>query len=182
MKDFLVADRYAGGLNASLPDDATLEAALDELRRMAGAMGESHTLRTVLLNPAIARPQRLAVLKSVCAALSIGDVVAGLLEVMLRRSRIDLLDEVVVLFAHRVDSRLNRVLATVTTAAPLDEPTAERIRLGLEHWSGKSVRMECVVNPAVLGGVAAQVGGTVMDGTIKARLKQLRGALLEDER
>jgi F-type H+-transporting ATPase subunit delta len=34
-----------------------------------------------------------------------------------------------------------------------------------------------IVDPSVLGGVSAQIGDTVIDGTIRTRLNQLRETL-----
>lgn len=182
MKNFLISDRYACGLSAHLTNNEALEPALQELSGFAEVFTESHELRSALLNPSLALPQRLAILKEVGVRLELGPAVQGLLEALLRRGRMDMIENVLVLFGQHVDKRLNRVTAKVITAAPLDTAALERVRQGLEHWSGKSVRVTNTVKPSVIGGIAAHIGGTIMDGTIKARLSQLRNALLTDER
>jgi F-type H+-transporting ATPase subunit delta len=182
MKNFLIADRYARGLSAHLTDVAMLEPALAELTACAEIIEASHDLRSVLGNPSLSKPQRQAILKEVGVRAGAGAAVLGLLEALLRRGRISLLHDVLTLFAHHVDTRLNRVLAKVTSAEPLDAEALERVRAGLALWSGKTVRVTNTVKPSVIGGIAATIGGTVMDGTIKARLRQLRTALLTDER
>ena len=40
--------------------------------------------------------------------------------------------------------------------------------------TGKEVEVKVVVDPNVLGGVVARVGDTVIDGTVRHRLDQLK--------
>jgi len=42
---------------------------------------------------------------------------------------------------------------------------------------GKPVDVRVVVDPSVLGGLVAQVGDTVIDGTVRRRLDQLKQAI-----
>ena len=40
--------------------------------------------------------------------------------------------------------------------------------------TGKSVEVKVIVDPSVLGGIVARVGDTVIDGTVRHRLEQLK--------
>ena len=48
----------------------------------------------------------------------------------------------------------------------------------LEKFTGKSVRLEAKVDPAVLGGARTRIGSTVYDGTVAARLQKLKQQLI----
>lgn len=182
MKHYRIAERYARGLDQSLADNDALEAALTHLEDMAEALRESQDLRSVLLNPAIDTDQRLAALRDLAARLGVAGPAATLIEVLLRRGRLALLEDVATVFGTLADARLNRVLARVTTPLPLDDTDRARAREALERWSGKTVRLRCRVDPEVLGGMVARVGGTVIDGTVRSRLARMRAALLAEER
>jgi F-type H+-transporting ATPase subunit delta len=43
--------------------------------------------------------------------------------------------------------------------------------------TGKDVSLKVVVDPSVLGGLVATVGDTVIDGTVRTRLEQLKSRL-----
>jgi len=49
-------------------------------------------------------------------------------------------------------------------------------RTAPEAKTGKKVELKVIIDPTVLGGLVAQVGDTVIDGSIKTRLQQLKTA------
>ena len=181
MKNYLIAERYASGLSLAIPEDEGLESALDALRQLSELYQEEHDVRSVLANPAIDITRREAVLAALLERLDVPAVVARAVNVLLRRGRIAALKDVTEVFSMIVDARLNRVRATVTTALDLDPAQAERLGSVLERYSGKRVRLECEVDPAVIGGVTARIGSTVIDGSVRTRLEQMRAALLVEE-
>ncbi len=65
-------------------------------------------------------------------------------------------------------------LATVTVAAPLNELQLARISGLLEKNAGRPVRVTTVVDPSLVGGVRIQIGDDVIDGSVRARLDDLR--------
>nr|MBA2751259.1 F0F1 ATP synthase subunit delta [Actinomycetota bacterium] len=71
----------------------------------------------------------------------------------------------------------SEVVAEVRTAIPLDNDLRERLGQALSTATGKQVSVKAVVDESVLGGVVAQVGDTIIDGTVRHRLNQLRAAL-----
>ena len=181
MKNYLIAERYAKGLSRAIEDDSRLEAAAQHLRAVRGIYEQDHDFRSVLANPAIEVKQRASILEAVVEAVEADAPVTRLLQVVLRRGRIAVLPDVSEVFDSIVDERLNRQGARVASATPLDEGQRERLGHALEAFSGKSVRMECTVDPELLGGVVARMGSTVLDGSVRTRLARLRNTLLSEE-
>ena len=75
------------------------------------------------------------------------------------------------------DVELGRVRARVTSAVPLDDASVAAIAEKLAASTQKKVLVERVVDPAILGGVVAQVGSLVYDGSVRTQLEDLRKTL-----
>ena len=69
-----------------------------------------------------------------------------------------------------------REVAEVRSAVDLDDDQRDRLATALKAATGKDVEVKVVVDPAVLGGVVATIGDTVIDGSVRHRLDQLREA------
>jgi len=74
--------------------------------------------------------------------------------------------------------RREQLTATVTAAVPLDDTQRERLGQALSGIYHRSVQINVVLDPAVVGGIRVQVGDEVVDGTILRRLQEAERALL----
>ncbi|PJJ72728.1 F-type H+-transporting ATPase subunit delta [Diaminobutyricimonas aerilata] len=67
-----------------------------------------------------------------------------------------------------------RLVATVTSATPVAPAQLDRLEQSLTARYGRHVRLNQVIDPRVLGGLRVQVGNDVIDGSIAAKLNDLR--------
>ena len=68
-------------------------------------------------------------------------------------------------------------MAEVRTAVELTPDQETRLAAALANATGKNVSLKPIVDPSVLGGVLATVGDTVIDGSVRTRLEQLKSRL-----
>ena len=68
-------------------------------------------------------------------------------------------------------------VAEVRSAIALDDDQIERLAAALGKATGKSVEVKVTIDPSVLGGIVARVGDTVIDGSVRHRLDQLKEQL-----
>ena len=76
-----------------------------------------------------------------------------------------------------VSAQRDRIVATVHTAAPLSAPQRDRLRAVLTGRYGRQIALNEVLDSAVVGGLRVQVADDVIDGSISARLADLRHKL-----
>jgi F-type H+-transporting ATPase subunit delta len=76
-----------------------------------------------------------------------------------------------------VASRIGQLAATVTVAVPLSGVQRQRLALVLARIYGRTVQLNVVLDPEVVGGIRVQVGDEVVDGTILRRLQEAERAL-----
>ena len=88
------------------------------------------------------------------------------------RDLTSIIDELVKLSA----AEGNKELAEVRSAIELTDDQKQRLTAALEVATGKKVELKVIIDPSVLGGLVAQVGDTVIDGSVKTRLQQLQTA------
>jgi len=76
-----------------------------------------------------------------------------------------------------VSSQRGRVVATVHSASPLSEAQRTRLSAALSSRYEGQVSLNVVIDPAVVGGLRVQIADDVIDGSISARLADLRQKL-----
>ena len=70
--------------------------------------------------------------------------------------------------------------AVVETAKPLNQKEKEALTEVLERRTGKTIRLEEVVDPSLLAGVRVRYADYILDGTAKIRLQRLTERLAKN--
>lgn len=172
-----IARRYAKALFGLAVDGGGVEGWARSLEALRQAVEASPDLRDVLSNPVYSKEQRRAIVEKLAAALSLDEQPANLLFLLGDRNRLAYLASVVETFRGLADQHLGRIRAKVTSAVKLDDVAAQAIAEELSRKHGAKVLLERAVDPALLGGVVAQVGSLVYDGSVRAQLEDLRKQL-----
>ena len=170
--------RYAKALFEIAVDLGNFELLGRQLNELSSLWTDSPELRETLENPVFKQSQKRAVLQSLMPRLAPARQVQSLALLLLERGRIALLPAVARAYEEMCDGKLGRVRAVVKSATPLDIASETEVRKALERRTGKKVIMTTVVDPALIGGVIAQVAGLELDGSISSRLSAMKQRLL----
>jgi len=172
-----IARRYAKALFGLAEEKGRAEAWSDALVALQGAIDGSPELQDVLSNPAYSKEQRRAIVQQLAAALRLEPDPTSLLLLLADRNRLGYLSQIVSTFRELADAKLGRLRARVTTAVPLDPEAARALAERLSRATKTTVLLDPAVDPDVLGGVVAQVGSLVYDGSVRSQLETLRRTL-----
>jgi F-type H+-transporting ATPase subunit delta len=172
-------DRIEGYTNA-LFDVARAEGSLDEVEdelfRFGRTFEGSDELRSALTDQHLPASRRQSIVEDLLGGRASSTTVA-LLSFVVASGRARDLPAIIDRLVTRAAAERNKVVAEVRSAIPLDDAQRERLAVALGNATGKQVQVKVVVDPTVLGGILAQVGDTVIDGTVRHRLDQLKSLL-----
>jgi F-type H+-transporting ATPase subunit delta len=168
---------YAKALFDIAVEEQAVDTIADEVHAVQAAIGGlDPALRGFFLMPQIRREDKRRIFKLAFEG-KVGRPVLGLILLLVQKRREALLDNVVEEFDRYRDRHEGRVRASVTTARKLDADLVEALRTALERQTKKAVVLTERVDPEVLGGIRVNLGDTVLDGTIRRGLHDMRRSL-----
>ena len=175
------ANRYARALfDVGVKEHADLQAIEQQLAAFGDLIRQNATLENVLLNPAVPAPRKRAAVAALVKGAGFLSMVERLLVLLGGRDRLVLLPDLLAAYRDRLLDHQNIVRAEVATAAPLAPDRASAIERSLARVTGRTVRLSTRVEPALIGGIVARVGGTVYDASVSAQLQKMRQKLIEN--
>jgi F-type H+-transporting ATPase subunit delta len=178
MRSGAVARRYARALFALAREEGRVEELRRELDALCELVGGSPELARAILRPLFPSGERRRALRAVCERLGASDTLRRFCSYLVDQRRIVELGAIRAAFAQLADDAAGRMRARVVSASPLSETQRERLRRALAARTGRELALDLEVDPALLGGTVASVGGLVFDGSLRTQLEQLRATLM----
>jgi F-type H+-transporting ATPase subunit delta len=175
-----IARNYARAMADTLPDDAAVRRLEGELREFASVFADDDEVRHFLAGPLISNDKKIEAVEKALAGGGGSAELRKFVRLLIERNRINLLPEMAEEFSATARERLGIVDAEVVSALPLTDELKERARASLKRITGRDVRAEFQVDPNVLGGIRAQVGSTIYDGSVRGRLERMRTRFSSD--
>jgi len=173
----VIANRYARALAEVVEAAGNYRQILDELENFAATYRESLEWREVCETPAVSLDQKLRVLEALAGRMGASHVALNFLRVLTRNYRMPLLEEIVVAFRNVAYARLGIVRVSVSSASRLSPEERERLQSRFNALTAKQAELDYHLNAALIGGLVAQIGSTVYDGSIRGHLARMREQL-----
>lgn len=169
-------EAYARAILEIARAEDVVPAVEDDLFRFARALEGSDELRVALSDPQLPVDRRLAVIEDLTARKALPLSVA-LLGLLVGAGQVNDLPAIVDHFVELAAAAREREVAEVRSAIELDADQVQRLAAALGRATGKNVEVKVIVDPSVLGGLVARIGDTVIDGTVRHRLEQMKAQL-----
>jgi F-type H+-transporting ATPase subunit delta len=179
----VAANRYGQALvDVVLSPGSGLEpnAVQTQLRAVESLLKESSELRHVLNSPAVPASRKRGVIAALAPELGLSGKIRNFFFVLIDHRRIGQVSAIREAFDAAINQRTGFVRADVTSAQPLSETQRNTLTAELHKLTGKSVRAEFSVDPALVGGVVTRIGSTVYDGSVRGQLESLRRRLVAE--
>lgn len=167
---------YAEALFAVAKAEGPLAEVSDELFRIAQVVKGNDELRDTLADPHIPTATRLQVIEDILDGKATPATVS-LVSMVTANGRIRDLPAIVDEFVATAAREASKEVAEVRSAIALTDDQKSRLADALGKATGKQVEVKVIIDPSVKGGLVSQVGETVIDGSVRRRLDQLRNTL-----
>jgi F-type H+-transporting ATPase subunit delta len=164
---------YATALFAVAVAEGRLGEVEDELFRFARVLEGSDELRSALTDPHIPASRRQQIVEDLLGGKA-SNITTSLVSLVVGTGRASDLPSIIDLLVQMSAEQANKRVAEVRSAVELTEDQRTRLAAALSRRLGAEVEVKLVVDPSVVGGVITQVGDTVIDGTVRHRLTQLK--------
>ena len=170
-----VINSYADALVAIVAAEGGAGEVEDELFRFARAVEGNEQLSDTLSDPHIPAERRAQIVEDLLGGKAAA-ATTSLASLVVANGRVGNLTAIVDRFVERSAGSRGELVAEVRSAVALTEDQKTRLDDALRAARGAEVTVRNIVDPSVVGGVVTQVGDTLLDGSVRTRLSQLRDA------
>src|SRR5262249_47405506 len=108
----------------------------------------------------------------------VSPLVLNFLRVLAEHERLDVLRDVIRAARTQFEEMRGLLRVEVTTASPLTEELAAKIQQQLRGMFGGEPVLVPKIKPELIGGVVLRVGDAVYDGSVAARLADMRSRII----
>ncbi|MDH4083316.1 MAG: ATP synthase F1 subunit delta [Nitrospira sp.] len=174
-----VARRYAQAL-FELLDQSSIEVTRNALDDLSQAMKESDQLHHVVASPAFGVEEKIAVLTALGDKLGCPPIGKAFIGQLVKKNRVGFLPEIAQAFGRLVDQAKGTQPVTVASAAPLPVTEQDRIKVRLRETLKREVDVTFQADASHLAGLQISIGSTVVDSTVRGRLRDLQVTLTRE--
>ena len=164
---------YADALFSLALETNTVFETLMTLKAMRDGLYGTEGALDLLASSSIPMDERCAVLEK-----AFGDVqpehVMSFVGVLVQHGHIRELNDCVEAYTALHDEHARLSTAYVTSAVELTEGEKAKLIEKLSQKLGRTIHLECAVDPSLLGGLVVQIDGKVIDGSLKHRLHEIK--------
>lgn len=161
-------------LNLARAEDA-ISVVEDEFFRFGRIVDGNEELKSTLTDPRIPAARRQQIVEDILQG-SASDVTLSAVSMIVAAGRGGDLPKIANELAKRTARTSGAEVAEVRSAVALTQEQIDRLGEALTSKLGHPVTVKNIVDPSVLGGIVTQIGDSVLDGTVRTRLSQVREA------
>ena len=169
-----LARRYAKAIFSIAIEDKQLEKIERELGDFQALVEANKELATYLADPTILPSDKRDALKAITEKMGLSEMVQNFIALLGEKGRIDTFQAIRAAFRIMADDHEGKAVAQVSSATAMAPDLEKNLASTLSKLTGRTVAITSKVDPELLGGIVAEIGGVVYDGSLKTQLRTLR--------
>ena len=168
-----IAKEYAAALFLLACEEKKQREYLTALETVSAAFEAEEQYLSLLSSPAIPQTERLSMIEEAFSE-TVPEQVLSFMQLMCERGRIELLPDAISEYSALLAASERISEATVTSAAALTDDEKNRLVSALEAKNKGRVKATYKVDPSLIGGIIVEMDGSVMDGSLRHRLHDVK--------
>ena len=170
--------QYGDALYALAVEEHCEDEVLDGLTAAAKAFAENPAYLRLVQDPALPKEERLGLLDEAFGE-SVHVYVGNLLKILCGKSALGLTKGCLEEYRARLYEARGILPVQAVSAVKLTAPQQKKLKEQLSAKTGKTILLDNVIDPTLLGGIKLRYEGKELDGTAAGRLAAMRRALTE---
>ena len=170
-----ISNEYATALFMLALENGNERDYFRELETISGIFKEEPDYMEFLSCPSIPIKERTDAIDKAFGTMP--EYIVSFLKILCENARITFFEECVEIYKKLLAEHERRTVANVTSAVELteEEKTALADKLGKKE--GCAVTLNCSVDPSIIGGLIIEIGGKVIDGSIRSKLLDVKDVI-----
>ena len=166
---------YADAAFAIAQAEGDLAEVEDELFRLGRVLESNDELRSALTDQHVPVSRRQQIIEDLLAGKATQTTLAIVYMIVGAGRAADLV-KIANELVQRTASNSGQAVAEVRSAVALTDAQLTELTAALKARTNMDILVKNIVDPSVMGGLVTQIGDSVLDGTVRTRLNQLRDA------
>ena len=166
---------YADAAFAIALAEGDLAEVEDELFRLGRVLESSDELRSALTDQHVPVSRRQRIIEDLLDGKATQTTLA-IVSMIVGAGRAADLVKIANELVQRTASNSGQAVAEVRSAVALTDAQLAELTAALKARTNMDIMVKNIVDPSVMGGLVTQIGDSVLDGTVRTRLNQLRDA------
>ena len=171
-----VATTYGQAMYDLARDEGLAQDLLAQLKALDESFGSEPTFLQLLSTPNIPKEERVRILDDSFRG-KLHPYVLNFLKVLTEKGYMKHFSGCCQMYRQQYNKDNGIVPVTAYTAVALSDELRRKLTAKLSTVTGKTIELDCRIDPETLGGVRLDFDGKQVDGTVRRRLEDIRGLL-----
>ena len=167
-----VAGVYGQALYDLARDEKVAEGIGAELKEVRKIISDNPDFMRLITSPSIPKAERLGILDETFRG-HVHPYTLNFMKILTEKGYMQTFPECCDVYRNSYNADHNILPVVATTALPLNEVQASKLRRKLSSLTGRQIELENRIDPACLGGVRIDYDGKRVDDTVSGRIDRL---------
>ena len=172
----LVSNVYAEAFFELALEENAIDQYETEAKLVLDVLRAEVDFQAIIKHPRISEAKKFDMLKNILSD-KVSEHFLGLLNLIITKNRESYLEEILENYLNEVLVHKGILVAKVITPAELNEKQQSKLKAELTKKLGKEIILKLIIDESLIAGLKIIVDGYIIDGSLKARIKDMKNTL-----